>query len=293
MQTLSGSTVLGSASHLDGSTAAGNFRDDYSAGLLVQMMNNHGKEAGAGGLVTYASGVTGLTGGSAAQVGVTYNDAENAGNLELGLTSLVFKQVRQSDFNTDGSVTVGGDGAILIANLGGTGKSFFQGDATGDGSVTVGGDGAKLIAQLGTDLVAAGDGYAKYDPATGEVLISTNGAALIEVTSAVSQLIPGNAVPLGSVTGAIFQDPPSVSAINYAAFSPLGTGGILDDFSIGAVLPTGLTGSVVADAMFHWAVPGVGEFFAPIHIIPEPTSFVLAGFAGVALVVVLVAVVIR
>ena len=226
--------------------------------------------------VTYASGVTGLAGDNHVQV-----PFQQTSNLELGLTHLVFKQVRQSDFNTDGNVTVGGDGAILIANLGGTGKSFFQGDTNGDGNVTVGTDGAKLIAQLGTDLVASGAGLAEYDPATGHVLISTNGEALIEVLSAGNQLIPGSAVPIGSVPGAIFQDPPSTSAINYAAFSPLGSGGILNDFDLGAVLPIGLSGSVVANAQFHWAVPGVGEFFAPIQVIPEPSGLVLAGLAGV------------
>jgi hypothetical protein len=284
VQTLNaGGAQIGTGAHYDGSSGAGNFRTDYSAGIFVQLMNNHGT-----GNVTYASGVTGLTGGSAAKVDVAYNDAENAGNLQLGLTHLTFKQVRQSDFNTDGVVNVSGDGSKLVANLGLSGKSFFDGDANGDGTVNVSGDGSKLVAQLGTDILGSGQGLAEYNPATGQVLISTNGAGFIEINSSLSQLIGANAVPTNTAgLNALISDPFTSSVVNYLNFSPLGTAGILDDFSIGAILPTGISdpSGFVPGATFRWSVVGGGEFQAGVHIIPEPGSVILAGFAGLGLVV--------
>jgi hypothetical protein len=141
-------------------------------------------------------------------------------------------------------------------------------------------------------IVIPGRFESHYNFATGEVLVSTNGVGLIEIIGYTNLLIPGNAVPLGSVPNAQFQDPPTTGAINYATFNPagLGTGspGILNDFSLGTILPAGLPLSQLmgpnATVWRHWAVAGGGEFLEPFYPWPEPSSFTLASLAGFGLI---------
>jgi hypothetical protein len=83
----------------------------------------------------------------------------------------------------------------------------------------------------------------------------------------------------------VVSDPFTASTINYLGFVALGTGGILNDWNLGDILPLGIEGSVVPGANFRWTPVGGGQTLeGPIHIIPEPSSLILAGIAGVGLV---------
>ena len=68
----------------------------------------------------------------------------------------------------------------------------------------------------------------------------------------------------------------------------LGVNSLLDGYNIGAILPTGIgpSGGTVPNVEFMWAIePGL-YFRDPIHIIPEPSSLILACFAAIGLFVV-------
>src|SRR5262249_43406951 len=147
---------------------------------------------------------------------------------------------------TDGVTNAGGDGAILAANIGAS-KSFFQGDVNGDNNVDATSDGAKLLQAIGGP---AGTASAKLNSATGQITLTTSNVSFVELISAGGNLIPGNAVALGSVTNAAFNDAPTTAKINYAGFSALGSGGTLSNFSIGNVLPGGFTN--IADLQLRY-----------------------------------------
>jgi hypothetical protein len=133
---------------------------------------------------------------------------------------------------------------------------------------------------VNADILGPNQGLAEYDAGTGIVRVSTNGANFIEVNSVPANLITANAVPLLSVPNALFQDPPTPSKINYGGINALGAGGFLDDFSLGAILPTGL--SNLNGLTFRWSNPGVPA--QEIPIVPEPSALALIGLAGLPLV---------
>ena len=81
-------------------------------------------------------------------------------NTAVELTNYLAKE---GDANGDGAVTASGDGAVLLANLGGAlgtqghadgSKDWADGDFSGDRSVTASADGGTLLANLGTDSAA-------------------------------------------------------------------------------------------------------------------------------------------
>jgi hypothetical protein len=175
------------------------------------------------------------------------------------------------------------------SNRGATsGKSFFDGDANGDGAVDVSSDFVIWNSQRGTDLVGNNQGKAEYNPLTGVIAVSTNGASFIEINSANANLITANAVPLASVPNALFQDPPTASKINYAGINALGAGGFLDDFSLGAIAPLGLVPDIngnIPGLTFRWSNPGVPAQTIPVVLVPEPAGVVfLASVAGLSLI---------
>jgi hypothetical protein len=239
-------------------------------------------------LALMATGSTGLTATQrlAERRFETTLGTQGSGQSSASMLLARIGTVSKTDFNMDGVTNVSGDGSVLIANLGRSGALFQEGDANNDHRVNVSGDGSKFVAQLGTDILGSGQGLAEYNPATGQVLISTNGAGFIEIGSSLSQLIPGNAVPTNTAgLGASFSDPFTTTTVNYLSFSALGTGGILDDFSIGAILPTGISdpSGFVPGALFRWSVVGGGEFSAGVQIIPEPGSLILASLGAFSL----------
>jgi hypothetical protein len=244
-QALNGNTPIGSAAHNDG--AGGTFRSDFTGGMLAQMLGGSGS-----GVVTYSAGHGGGT-------NVFYNSTFT--NLELGLTRLTFKQVQNTDFNTDNVTNAAGDGAIVAANVGGTNKSFFDGDVNGDGNVDATSDGFNLLQTIGG---ASGTASAKLNSATGQILLTTNNVSFVELLSTGNNLAPGNAVPFGSITNAAFQDSPSIGMINFAGLSALGSSGTLSNFSIGAVLPTGFTN--VADLQLRY-LNGSTEVFVGVTLV--------------------------
>jgi hypothetical protein len=251
---LNGSTPVGSA----GKTEGGTFRTDYSPGLIAQFINGH-----PGTNVSYATNVPDGSTGGADKTDVPYVTA--ATNLQLGLTRLTFKQVQNTDFNTDNS-TNSADGAILAANIG-TNKSFFDGDANGDGNVKATDDGFTMLQTIGG---AAGTASAKLNSATGQILLTSSNVSFVELISAGGNLIPGGAVALGAVTNATFQDAPATGKINYAGFSALGSGGTLTNFSIGSVLPGGFTN--LADLQLRY-LSGSTEMFAAVTLATHPGDF--------------------
>jgi hypothetical protein len=156
-------------------------------------------------------------------------------------------------------------------------------DVNDDGVIDVSNDGSAYVGGLSTDLVGPGLGIANYNPLTGHVLISTNGAGFIEVNSSTGQFIIAN-LNGTSPPNTVASDPFTANQINYLGFTPLGSGGILNNWDLGAILPLGLTGSVVANANFRWTPTGGGDTLqGNINIVPEPSSFVLAGLASVGM----------
>jgi hypothetical protein len=101
------------------------------------------------------------------------------------------------------------------------------------------------------------------NPATGEILLTTNNVDFVELLSTGNNLIPGNAVSLGAVANADFQDTPASGRINYAGLNALGSGGSLTSFSMGNVLPNGF--SNLADLQLRY-LNGSTEVFVGITL---------------------------
>jgi len=267
------------------SQAAGTFRSDYTSGLAAQLYNNHGD-----GQVTYSAGA----GGGADQA---YNSART--DLELGLTHFTFKQVSASDFNTSGGVGLN-DAGILVSNWLGTGKSFFQGDANGNGTVDIN-DAGILTSQwtASDDNIGTGTAHAVYNPANGHVSFEANGIAIWHLdsptglfTGSPTDLNPGPAVRW-TISGTSQQATSTqigefigTDSIVFASHFD-GNDWVYDHVpgDLGALLPTNLT--TAAGVTLTYNTLGGNQVTIPVDgflPVPEPSTLVLAGLAGIALV---------
>jgi hypothetical protein len=193
--------------------------------------------------------------------------------------------VAKTDFNMDGGTTVSGDGSLLLGNLGRTDALFQEGDTNGDHRVDVSLDGFMLLRSLADDSVGSGVAEAKYDPMSGQILVSSDGVSAIEFISLTGSFLTDNATATNaSELDNAFGDVPIATTINYATFGALGVGGVLDNFSIGAVLPIGISDLSTLQLRY---LSGASEVFTGITLlpIPEPTAFSLLniGLAGLLL----------
>ena len=192
--------------------------------------------------------------------------------------------VAKTDFNMDGATTISGDGSVLRGNLGMTDALFQEGDTNGDHRVDISIDGFALLRSLAEDSVGLGVAEAKYDPGSGQILVSSDGVSAIEFISSTGSFLMGHAVAANvPALGDAFGDVSTATAINYATFGALGVGGVLNDFSIGAVLPMGLTDMSTLQLRY---LNGTNEVFTEITFvgIPEPNGFLLLSLGIAALV---------
>ena len=195
----------------------------------------------------------------------------------------------KGDANLDADVDVwdfdgSGDAQVLSENLGtASGAVWGDGDFNGDDDVDVwdfdgSGDAQVLSSNLGSVITDVGpdaaDGTAEalYNAATGELSFDVGtGVAVVGIGSAV--MYPGN-VNEGSIFGAPIQSTATTLAYFNTAGLPTG------EDSVGLVLPAGLT----ADDMVFSYTPASGQTtYAPVMIVPEPSTIALLFVGAVGL----------
>ena len=127
---------------------------------------------------------------------------------------------------------------------------------------------ANAADDVGQD-VGAGEAEALYDVATGELFF--------DVGPDIAIIGLGSAVMYPDVVdeGSIFGIPGQKKTTSLAYF---GTGGIaVGEDSVGLVLPPGLA---QGDMTFSYTPAGIPTIYAPVFMIPEPSTFAMLGVLG-------------
>ncbi len=270
--------LLGSSVDTSGSSVAG--------GLLLAYGT-----FGAGSAPALTTGAP--AGGNGANVFTTVGTASAAGTIvEAAMTTQVRGNAagKAADANLDGDVDVfqfngGGDAQIFNSNNGCSAANgdvclWQDGDFNGDRDVDVfqfngQGDAQILNGNLGTDA-AAGTASATYDFLTGELSVDVgSGVAIVGFETEDLFVTSGNS-PKAGADAAQFDNKVLAFFTTDTAGLPVGV------FSLGAVLPAGLSAS---DVLFGYSPVGganVPMDVAVINNVPEPTTFVMLGLALLA-----------
>ena len=106
-----------------------------------------------------ANDIDTLTAGLRGGTPPSYFDLDGSLSIDNGDVSYLVETILGTHFgdaDLNGSVTASSDGAVLLANLGGTqgDKGWADADFDGDQNVTASGDGATILANLGSDSAA-------------------------------------------------------------------------------------------------------------------------------------------
>ena len=197
--------------------------------------------------------------------------------------------VAMTDFNMDGTTDLNGDANILLQNIGRSNALFQEGDSNADHIVDVSADASRLLAALDVDVPALCSASARLNPATGQILVSAHDIRFIELRSKSGALLfdnfqaPGEALSGADSLVTAISDAGTVNLVNYMDLTvSLGPGGILDNFSIGALLPIGFND--IEDLLLRYQTLGQNSNFVQVTLIPEPSRFVFILSAAIGTV---------
>lgn len=186
--------------------------------------------------------------------------------------------VRSADFTLDNRVDAADIGALLGGFDGGVADRLWQqGDATGDKRVDAA-DVGQVLAHFTGDPgpTPAGTAKAEYNPATGAIKVSVNGVLSWYVESLTGGLT-GSAATLPAVGGALNTD--NDARVGQSSF---GSQLNYQDHNLGNVAAVGLpAGNLIIRSSAAFGAP---EIEGIVTFVPEPATFALVGFAGLALV---------
>jgi hypothetical protein len=167
--TLGGSATLEVVSEWDGTTASNGFGATYT-------IATYGTQSG-----TFATPTMAAKGGLDASAyidAVNYADGTSSNEVTVTLKALV-----GGDADLSGKVD-SDDVSVLNGNWLTTGKDWFSADFTGDGAVNsddVSAINGNWLQEA--DSAAVGEGWASYDAATGQILVSGNAISTIGIVS--------------------------------------------------------------------------------------------------------------